>query len=132
MSNAYLSNKGLETLWSSLTETRLRCFEIATFLTYMRKKADIKRGGERLTTKDRYVQALLDSITSLTDGMQQTVLSIVSVLESRRAIEEANNIGKLTQLAFFFIPLTFVAGLFGMDVIVSTPSFLVDRELDGC
>lgn len=42
----------------------------------------------------------------------------MSLIESKKAITQAEQVTKLTQLAFFFIPLTFVAGLFGMNVRV--------------
>jgi CorA-like Mg2+ transporter protein len=42
--------------------------------------------------------------------------SNMSLLESKRSIAEAKSITKLTELAFLFIPLTFSATLFGMQV----------------
>ncbi|KAK8188801.1 uncharacterized protein BKA78DRAFT_158982 [Phyllosticta capitalensis] len=44
------------------------------------------------------------------------LIGTMSINESTRALQEAEEITKLTQLAFFFIPLTFVAGIFGMNV----------------
>jgi hypothetical protein len=40
----------------------------------------------------------------------------MSLLESRRGIAEAESVARLTELAFIFIPLTFVAGLFSMQI----------------
>ncbi|KAL3421140.1 hypothetical protein PVAG01_07585 [Phlyctema vagabunda] len=51
---------------------------------------------------------LRTSSTSLTSNM--------ALLDSRRSIAEAQAVKKLTELAFFFIPLTFAASLFGMQV----------------
>lgn len=45
-----------------------------------------------------------------------SLTSNMSLLDSRRSIAEAHSITKLTELAFFFIPLTFAATLFGMQV----------------
>ena len=39
-----------------------------------------------------------------------------SIEESKRGIEEAHMVGRLTQLAFIFLPLTFVTGVFGMNI----------------
>jgi hypothetical protein len=40
----------------------------------------------------------------------------MSIIESRRGIEEAESVTRLTELAFIFIPLTFVSSLFSMQV----------------
>ena len=52
----------------------------------------------------------------------QAVMSTMSILESQKAILEAETVTKLTSLAFFFIPLSFVATVFGMNVVVSCVS----------
>lgn len=63
-------------------------------------------------------------------ALQSLAASKLSILESRRAIEvseramevteraerQAHAIGRLTQLAFVFLPLTFVTGVFGMNI----------------
>ena len=49
----------------------------------------------------------------------QAVMSTMSIIESQKAIAEAETVSKLTALAFFFIPLSFIASLFGMNLIVS-------------
>jgi len=38
-----------------------------------------------------------------------------SLEESRRAIEQAEKVKRLTLLAFFFVPLSFTASIFGMN-----------------
>ncbi|KAK8430672.1 hypothetical protein IWX49DRAFT_555881 [Phyllosticta citricarpa] len=43
-------------------------------------------------------------------------IGTMSINESTRAIREAKEVTKSTQLATFFIPLTFVAGIFGMNL----------------
>lgn len=48
------------------------------------------------------------------------LMTTMSLMESEKAINEAEEVTKLTQLAFFFIPLTFVAGIFGMNLRVRT------------
>jgi hypothetical protein len=40
----------------------------------------------------------------------------MSLLESKRGIEEAESVSRLTELAFLFIPTTFAASLFSMQV----------------
>lgn len=43
----------------------------------------------------------------------------MNLIESKKAIAEAEQITKLTQLAFVFVPLTFVTGVFGMNLKAS-------------
>lgn len=44
------------------------------------------------------------------------LMATMSLMESEKAINEAEEVTKLTELAFFFIPLTFVAGIYGMNL----------------
>lgn len=44
------------------------------------------------------------------------LLSSVSISESKKAIEQAKRVGKLTFLAFIFVPLSFTTSFFGMNV----------------
>ena len=50
----------------------------------------------------------------------QLDIGIWSIKESRRSIEEAVAVKKLTQLAFMFIPLSFVTSVFGMNIVEIT------------
>lgn len=54
-------------------------------------------------------------VTRCTDGMD-IITNGASLEESRRAILSSEKIGKLTMLAFFFVPLTFICSLFGMNM----------------
>lgn len=51
-----------------------------------------------------------------TERTNKSLMANMSIIESKRAIAEAESITKLTELAFFFIPLTFSASIFGMQV----------------
>ena len=46
----------------------------------------------------------------------QSLMANMSIFESKRGIAEAESVTKLTELAFFFIPLTFSASIFSMQV----------------
>jgi Mg2+ and Co2+ transporter CorA len=61
----------------------------------------------------------LDDALKRLNSTFQAVMSTMSILESQKAILEAEAVSKLTSLAFFFIPLTFVGTIFGMNVVVS-------------
>lgn len=45
-----------------------------------------------------------------------TMRAEISILDSRRSIAEAESVGKLTELAFISIPMTFAASVFSMQI----------------
>lgn len=46
----------------------------------------------------------------------QVRVAALSLEESRKGIQQAVSVGRLTQLAFIFIPFTFTTGIFGMNI----------------
>ena len=48
--------------------------------------------------------------------ISKSLVANMSIVESKRGIAEAESVTKLTELAFFFIPLTFSASIFSMQV----------------
>ncbi|KAK8248604.1 cora-like Mg2+ transporter protein-domain-containing protein [Phyllosticta capitalensis] len=67
--------------------------------------------------KDDYEEfsTQLDDVHRYLESTSNAHTGSMSIRESSKAIKEAEEVTKLTQLAFFFIPLTFVAGIFGMN-----------------
>jgi len=45
----------------------------------------------------------------------------IGIVESEKAIRQAETVAKLTRLAFFFVPPTLVTGVFGANINVSFP-----------
>ncbi|RYP19267.1 hypothetical protein DL765_003468 [Monosporascus sp. GIB2] len=117
LSDDELVQRGLQSSRKFLNEWTQQCFEMSASLTYMRDKVDLSNAPGALVTKDRHLQSLLKSTIPRIEGLQQALMSSMSIIDSKEAIREAKNVGKLTQLAFFFIPLTFVAGTFGMNIV---------------
>ncbi|RSL41210.1 hypothetical protein CEP54_015893 [Fusarium duplospermum] len=73
-----------------------------------------------LKHKVRQVTQLYNDLQTIATRVETTfeaLMSTLSILESQRAITQAETISKLTHLAFFFIPLSFVATVFGMEVV---------------
>lgn len=73
----------------------------------------------------RWKSLLPDYQRSLRDAEQQVIVlaqkmsyraSMASLRESQMAIKQNERVKQLTQLAFIFIPLSFVTSLFGMNV----------------
>lgn len=72
------------------------------------------------------VQNDLDRLTREVTGLTeragstfQALMATMGIVESQKAIAQAETISKLTNLAFFFIPLTLTASIFGMNIQVS-------------
>ena len=61
----------------------------------------------------------LHKIEQRVDRSFQAIMSSMSILESERAITQGAAITRLTELAFFFIPLSFAATFFSMQIRVS-------------
>lgn len=83
--------------------------------------------GTRRSVLSSPIQADLDDLTkeisSLTTRAKsafQDIMATMSIVESQKAIAQAETISKLTNLAFFFIPLTLTASIFGMNVAVGS------------
>jgi Mg2+ and Co2+ transporter CorA len=78
-------------------------------------------GGALLTRKISRLKEDLERMRSRIEAAFQALMSTMSIVESERAIKAAEAISKLTYLAFFFIPLSLVASIFGMNVGVRFP-----------
>jgi hypothetical protein len=70
-----------------------------------------------------FPDSVLESILTEVDNAErflmdtfQLLMSSISVLDSETSIQQARSAQKLTQLAFIFIPLSFVTGIFGMNI----------------
>lgn len=65
---------------------------------------------------------LLNHVEGLKDRTERTfgaLMSSIAIVESQRAISQAESISRLTELAFLFIPLGFATSTFGMQIQVS-------------
>ena len=58
----------------------------------------------------------MNSVRQRTTRSHKSLMANMSIVESKRGIAEAESVTKLTELAFFFIPLTFSASIFSMQV----------------
>lgn len=63
--------------------------------------------------------ALCESIVLRSEKVTQGLMAAMSMIESRNAIKQGHEVQKLTELAFIFIPMSFAASYFGMEVRVS-------------
>ncbi|KAL8794829.1 MAG: hypothetical protein Q9195_002657 [Heterodermia aff. obscurata] len=72
----------------------------------------------------------IGNLTTRAKSTFQDIMATMSIVESQKAIAQAETISKLTNLAFFFIPLTLTASIFGMNIVVgsSTHSCLCEWQ----
>lgn len=61
---------------------------------------------------EKEAEKLMDKVRGTTSGLQADM----SILESRRGIAQAEGVTRLTELAFIFIPITFVSSSFSMQI----------------
>jgi len=96
---------------------------LASSISYMVENYEQLQSQENTSTQMmiwrlRQINAEVKAARGRIETAFQALMSTLSILESQRAIAQAESISKLTQLAFFFIPLSFIAAVFGMNVIV--------------
>ena len=114
--------------WRSLLErfdAELRSLEksLSKFAIFIAPLISSSRDDEVGTTSSPLVTDLLrESKIEIANfrhratSFHQSLMANMSIVESKRGITEAESVTKLTELAFFFIPLTFSASVFSMQV----------------
>ena len=73
----------------------------------------------RIPSVGKLLQDSVSQINALrqhTTRSHKSLMANMSIVESKRGIAEAESVTKLTELAFFFIPITFSASVFSMQV----------------
>jgi len=83
--------------------------------------APAKKGGPISAFSDDFTRALsyMEEYQQRIDRLTSVVTAIISIGDSRRAQVDARNVARLTWLATFFIPLSFMSGLFSMQTDLS-------------
>ena len=82
-------------------------------------EAGVSEGCRLLSSRLGRQQDFLQFTSGRIDTTFQAVAATMGIVESRRAIQQTETVTKLTQLAFFFVPLTYVTGIFGANINVS-------------
>lgn len=112
---AVLEHLGQQGAFSGVTPASDIAMEMSTSLSIPGNAWD--RLGVRLS----YLQKRSVSARQRCEATFAALMSTMTIIESEMAIREAAEVSKLTKLAFFFIPLTFVASICGMNLAVSVP-----------
>lgn len=88
----------------------------------MKSIGEKEPGEKTLGGLEAELEGLLDRLEGVKDRTEKATNALaltMSIHESKRAILEAESISRLTELAFFFIPLSFATSVFGMQIQVS-------------
>lgn len=75
-----------------------------------------EHSNDEMVTESKVLMDQIDKMLRRLDTASSSITQNMALLDSRRSIAEAEGIAKITELAFFFIPLTFAATLFGMEI----------------
>lgn len=75
----------------------------------------------------RLVLEYLEEYQARIDRLTSVVTAVMAIDDSRRAVNDARNLGRLTWLATFFIPFGIISGIFSMQQLsdISTESLRV-------
>ena len=110
--------QSLENLSSSIDDITRKVDVVIHHLAALMKKHGI--------TGSRKMQEIIDDYTALSRDANETKshirdltnrhVSFWALRESKRSIEEAASVKRLSQLAYIFLPLTFTSSLFSMNI----------------
>ncbi|KAF9636673.1 hypothetical protein BFW01_g7569 [Lasiodiplodia theobromae] len=122
---AVLSEISLGSMYGSQEQERLASWQtlIRSYQADLPAMKNSLHEFVRWNNTPSYVHNKVRDLTNQTDDLisqvekaHQALRAELSILESKRGIAEAEGVAKLTELAFIFIPLTFSASLFSMQV----------------
>lgn len=98
---------------------RFAGFITATAISYIPYSSNEETPVRSIPSVEILLEDSISQINSLrqhTTRSHKSLMANMSIVESKRGIAEAESVTKLTELAFFFIPLTFSASIFSMQV----------------
>ncbi|KAJ5259308.1 hypothetical protein N7478_012289 [Penicillium angulare] len=95
----------------------IRSFD--SFITRIDSDVTDEESSESGSDIEIDLDKLLKDVEKVTERLRVTSASLTSnmaLLESRKSIDEAHAVARLTELAFIFIPLSFSTSVFGMQI----------------
>ncbi len=102
------------------TTTNIANDNIAKCQCPVHQSTPVKQGGISAFSDD-FTRALsyMEEYQLRIDRLTSVVTAIISIGDSRRGQDDNRNVARLTWLATFFIPLSFMSGLFSMQTDLS-------------
>ncbi|KAK2741132.1 hypothetical protein FQN57_005733 [Myotisia sp. PD_48] len=97
----------------------------SSLLTWPRSTSTTAQGfvdmvAERLRMDFVQLRSRSRQLSDARTQLIQIEMSSISILESKKGLEEATRVGQVTFLAFLFMPMTFISSMFGMNVTTFT------------
>ncbi|KAF2453590.1 hypothetical protein BDY21DRAFT_424307 [Lineolata rhizophorae] len=93
-----------------------RAIEELELASSMQVATGVGSQNHDIITPLRSLAKELQRLALRTDSTFTAIMSTMGIIESQKAILQAETITKLTHLAFFFIPLAFCSSVFGMNI----------------
>lgn len=105
--------------------TWIRCTlqELLEWATHIKGASSILRAGPDLEAEMEQVVANVQGLQARSEQTLSLFASCMALAQSTMVIDQTSGINKLTELAFFFIPISFITSVFSMQVteLVSSP-----------
>ncbi|TVY90708.1 hypothetical protein LAWI1_G002622 [Lachnellula willkommii] len=107
-----------------LRETlKVQTKSLKTVIKLVKKNRDISRNKQNIEFVKRGDELLMawDHYLALANGNKEQLQNLVSMMVSLEQISQGQSVGRLNVLAFTFLPLSFVATIFGMTQFTIHP-----------
>ncbi|KLO84738.1 uncharacterized protein LW93_5019 [Fusarium fujikuroi] len=96
--------------------------ELSEWIGHIKKSKNILNLPEELEEEMAELTADLQSLQSRSEQTLNLLVASTGIAQSSLVIDQTSGINKLTELAFFFIPLSFITSIFSMQVAELTES----------
>ncbi|SCO43681.1 uncharacterized protein FFNC_09310 [Fusarium fujikuroi] len=96
--------------------------ELSEWIGHIRKSKNILNLPEELEGEMAELTTELQSLQSRSEQTLNLLVASTGIAQSSLVIDQTSGINKLTELAFFFIPLSFITSVFSMQVAELTES----------
>jgi len=117
-----LSHYGISTAYVLGILRHERTFEMENMKAEDSQNCKEKRFSPSIVLEFENLAQDVEELKKRAESTFQALMSTMAIVESQKAIAQAEAISKLTNLAFAFVPLSLTASLFGMNVVVSSSS----------
>jgi len=101
--------------------------KLSTLKSFIKQNSTVPTLGKPLLEDVDFLATQIGEYRQSLESMVPMLTSMIQLMESRRAMEETVYVKRLTHIALFFLPLSFVASLFSMNegFAINTSGFKV-------
>lgn len=92
-------------------------YKLRSGLRFLKYRIEVGQDDDYLTLVDDYEHLVsqVDVYRHRLETLVPLLTSVVQITDTRRSLREAANVTRLTNLALFFVPLSFVSSLFSIN-----------------